>query len=184
MCRICNFLLKVEGLYIVSTVAFGPRPASQLAQRPRKPIAWSVIQSGLRHLIASKPHGNRPDGTIIEPVWVLSPSVGRPTAYGWLDKNKYVKEEIAHRLFIYGSPSIRTPYASKTSTLSKEELVFDKEKIYFQHLEIILQKIKENWSLIRKERSHHQNHEIIFPKIKDKFKCKTRTPQREKGIQP
>ena len=50
-------------------------------------------------------------------------------------------------LFIYGSPSIRNPYASKTSTLNKEELVFDKEKVYFQHFEIILPKIKENWSL-------------------------------------
>ena len=89
-----------------------------------------------------------------------------------------------HRLFIYGSPSIRTLYGSKTSTLNKEELVFDKEKVYFQHLEIILPKIKENWSLIRKERSHHQNHEIIFLKIKDKFKYKTRTPQQGKGTQP
>ena len=87
-------------------------------------------------------------------------------------------------LFIYGSPSIRTSYASKTSTLNKEELVIDKEKVYFQHLEIILPKIKENWSLIRKEISHHHNHKIIFPKIKDKFKYKTRTPERGKGMQP
>ena len=89
-----------------------------------------------------------------------------------------------HRMFIYESPSIRIQYASKTSTFNKEELVFDKEKVYFRNLVIIFPKIKENWSLIRKERSHHQNHEVIFPKMKDKFKYKTRISQRGKGMQP
>ena len=41
---------------------------------------------------------------------VLSPPVGRHTAYGWLGKNKYIKEEIRHKMFIYGSPSIRIRY--------------------------------------------------------------------------
>ena len=71
-----------------------------------------------------------------------------------------------------------------TLTLNKEELVFDKEKVYFQNLEIIFPKIKENWYLIRKERSNHQNHKIIYPKIKDKFKYKARIPQRGKDMQP
>ena len=110
------------------------------------------------------------------PYRVLSPPVDRPTAYEWLDKNKYVKEKITHRMFIYGSSSIQIRYVSITSTLNKEELVFDKERFYLQNDDIILPKIKENWYLIRKERSHHQISKIIFPKIKDKFEYKRGTP--------
>ena len=80
-------------------------------------------------------------------------------------------------------PAFESDTPQKHQPLTRENWSFDKEKFYFQNHEIILLKIKENWSLIRKEISHHQNREIIFPKIKDKFEYKTRTPQQGKGTQ-
>ena len=42
--------------------------------------------------------------------------------------DKYIKEEITYKIFIYGSSSIQISYVSKTLILNKEELVFDKER--------------------------------------------------------
>ena len=89
---------------------------------------------------------------------IQSPPTGHRTAYGKGIMDNYIREEIAHRIFIHGSPSIQISYVSKILILDKEELVLDKER------EILL-----------------PNHEIIFPKIKEKFEYKTETlPLRER----
>ena len=74
--------------------------------------------------------------------------------------DNYIREEITHRIFIHGSPSVQISYVSKTLILDKEELVLDKERDILS-----------------------QNHEIIFPKIKEKFEYKIETPPKGKCMQ-
>ena len=40
----------------------------------------------------------------------------------------YIREEIARKIFIHGSPSVQISYVLKTLILNKEELVLDKER--------------------------------------------------------
>ena len=46
--------------------------------------------------------------------WIPSPPAGHPIAYEKFVMDKYIKEEIKHRIFIHGSPIIQISYVSKT----------------------------------------------------------------------
>ena len=48
------------------------------------------------------------------------PLASHPTTYGKFIMDKYIKEEITHRIFIHGSPGIQISYVSKNKSLIRE----------------------------------------------------------------